>query len=83
MAKTIKLNETTVDLYVQTKLVDEIYDSSNTAILIWNEQNEIIKANHCFLNLFEIDIEEVMGNKWYAYIQPDDYALEREPKTKK
>jgi diguanylate cyclase (GGDEF)-like protein/PAS domain S-box-containing protein len=42
------------------------------AILTWNEKNEIVNVNHYFLQLFEIDIQEVMGNKWYSYIQPND-----------
>lgn len=71
-AKTIKLNEATADLYVQKKFVDEIYNSSNTAILVWDENNEIIKVNHYFLELFELSVEEMVGKKWYSFIQPDD-----------
>lgn len=71
-AKTIQLNEATADLYVQKKFVDEIYNSSNTAILVWDENNEIINVNNYFLELFELRIEEMVGKKWYSFIQPDD-----------
>lgn len=71
-SKTIQLNTATSELYIQTKFVDEIYDNSNTAILVWNEKNEIIKANNHFLELFEVDLTDVLGNKWYDFIRPEN-----------
>ncbi len=76
-AKTIKLKATKEDLYIQKQFVDEIYDRSNTVILVWNEKNEIIRANRFFLDLFEREEEEVLGQKWYSYIQPEEESFEQ------
>ena len=70
-SKTIQLNAATSELYIQTKFVDEIYNSSNTAILVWDENDEIFKANNYFFDLFEVDSTEVLGKKWYDFIEPN------------
>ena len=49
---------------LEKKILDEIYNKINGAILIWTLEGEILGANNFFLNLFNLEEKKVIGKKW-------------------
>ncbi|OJV63103.1 MAG: hypothetical protein BGO41_10400 [Clostridiales bacterium 38-18] len=69
--KIFKLNQTMDDLVSQKQYVYEIYNNSNTAILVWNLKGEIMDVNDRFIELLGYGEADLIGNKWFEIILPE------------
>ena len=73
--KIFELNQTMDDLVSQKQYVYEIYNNSNTAILVWNLKGEIIEVNNRFIELLGYSEDELIGKKWFEVILPDSEKI--------
>ena len=58
------LYKTTDLLTDQKRFVEEIFENSNTAIMVWNLRGEVVDVNHYFTEVFGYSVEEIVGKKW-------------------
>jgi len=68
--KVIRLNQTLDDLNTEKQFVDEIFNSCNTAIMVWKLNGEVIEINNHFTEILGFDGSEIIGKKWYDCIIP-------------
>jgi len=73
--KIFDLNQTMDDLVAQKQYVYEIYNNSNTAILVWNLKGEILEVNNRFIDLLGYNAEELIGKKWFEVVLPDSERI--------
>lgn len=66
-----QLNELTLDLFNQKHLVEEVYNSINTVIIVWSLDGKIINVNRHFEELFDFE-EDVIGKKWTEILIHND-----------
>ena len=66
------LNTSMDSLEKHKDYVNEIFNNSNTMIVIWSLEGEIIDVNQYFVELMKYEKNEVIGNKWANYIHPDE-----------
>ena len=64
----IDLNLILDELRLQKDFVDEIYDKSNTAIMIWTLDGNLLEANDYFFNIFGFNAEEITKKTWNEFI---------------
>lgn len=73
-----QLNRSMEALERNRNYIDEIFNSTNTFILLWNLQGQVIDINEHFLNALEYSKEDVMGDKFEHLIHPDEkFSFER------
>lgn len=76
--KIICLEEAFDDLQEHKLYIDEIFEKSNTAIVLWQFSGEIIDANQHFLKIIEYRKEEIIGKKWIELlIEAQDKATNK------
>lgn len=68
--KVSRLNITIDDLNSEKQFVDEIFNSCNTAIMVWKLNGEIIEINNHFTDILGFDGKEIIGKKWFDFIIP-------------
>ena len=70
--KITALNQSMYSLEKHKKFIEEIYNNSNTLILLWNKEGIIIDVNDFFVELTQHQREEVIGKKFETYIHPEE-----------
>lgn len=65
------LYKTTDLLTSQKQFVEEIFESSNTAIMTWNLHGEVVNVNHYYTELLGYTLEEIKGKKWTEFLIPE------------
>lgn len=66
--KIIYLKETLDDLQEHKQYIEDIFDNSNTAIILWDFSGLIIDVNQHFLKISGYKKEELIGKKWIEII---------------
>ncbi|MBS7525886.1 EAL domain-containing protein [Fusibacter paucivorans] len=69
--KLTTLYETTDALTEQKKYVDEIYNSSNAIISVWNLSGEILDVNDQFVEVLGYKLEDIRGRNWMDFLIPE------------
>lgn len=67
-----KLRDKNDELKNQRSLVEEIFQQSNAAILIWTTDGTIVEINHYFTELFGYKEEEILGKNWFDLMLPKE-----------
>lgn len=67
-----KLDDLNVELSEQKEYVYEIYNTSNTLIVIWNLDGSILDVNDYCLKLLGYTKEELIGKNWFDTMLPVD-----------
>lgn len=67
---------------LHTSFFAQLYEKSLDAIVIIDNNNEIIHTNNAFTNLFQYKLDEVKGKNINSIIVPDDLLSESEEMTK-
>ncbi|HAS73786.1 MAG TPA: hypothetical protein DCS67_06545, partial [Clostridiales bacterium UBA8960] len=58
--------------------IDEIFNSTNTFILLWDMSGHIIDVNDHFLKSLAYNKDEIVGEKFEKFIHPDeDFTFEK------
>jgi len=76
--KIMDLNTSMTSLEKYKNYVDEIYNNSNTIILLWSLEGDIIDVNDYFVTLTKYDRDDVLGKKWADYMHPEASFSTRE-----
>ena len=63
---------------VQKKYIYEIYNSINSAIIIWNLNGEVIEINNYFKKLLGYEDDEIIGKEWIKLIIPQQEKFKME-----
>lgn len=66
------LNTSMISLEKYKKYIDEIYNSSNAIILLWNLNGDIIDVNDYFIELTKYQRQEIKGKKLVEYIHSEE-----------
>ncbi len=70
-----KIDELNLSMYTLEKhktFIEEIYNNSNTLILLWNKEGNVIDVNNFFIELTGYDKSEVVGQKFEQYIHEEE-----------
>ncbi|GAB6108037.1 putative bifunctional diguanylate cyclase/phosphodiesterase [Fusibacter bizertensis] len=55
------------------KYIEDIFNNSNTIMLVWSQDGIILDVNQYFLNLTQFEKKEVVGKCWSNIIMIDEY----------
>lgn len=73
-----ELQEKNDELKNQQSLVEEIFQQSNAAILIWQTDGTIVEINDYFTELFGYTEEEILGKNWFELMVPVEHHMRLE-----
>lgn len=66
--KSVELNQVTDRLIGEKQLVDDLMNSSNVIIMVWELNGTVLEVNKRFTQLLGFASEEILGRKWYEVI---------------
>ena len=73
-----QLNQSLEAIDRHRKYIDEIFNSTNTFILLWNLDGDVINVNDYFLRAMQYTKEEMIGKPFERFIHPDErFSLEK------
>jgi len=70
--KIFDLNESNESLEKHKMYVNEIFNNSNTMIITWSLEGNIVDVNDYFIELTRYKKEDVFGRQWIEFVQPNE-----------
>lgn len=70
--KIVQLNLSLDAIEKHRKYIDEIFNSTNTFILLWDLEGRVINVNDYFLKAMQFSKDEMIGEKFEQFIHPDE-----------
>ena len=70
--KVRQLNKAINELTTQKEYIYAIYNSSNTAIMVWDLNGIVKEVNDFFCEMIQIEKDCIIGQKWFDIIMPTD-----------
>lgn len=67
-----QLNQSLEAIDRHRKYIDEIFNSTNTFILLWNLEGVVINVNDYFLKAMQYSKDEMVGERFERFIHPDE-----------
>ncbi|MGB3367240.1 MAG: diguanylate cyclase, partial [Acidaminobacteraceae bacterium] len=64
-----------MELNEQKEYVYEIYNTSNTLIIVWNLDGTVLDVNNYCLSLLGYKKEELVGRNWFKTVLAEDYKI--------
>ena len=56
----------------QKQFIDDIFQNSNTSIITWGLDGEVLEINNHFTELLGYDRQDIIGKKWYEVLLPKE-----------
>ena len=56
----------------QKQFIDDIFQNSNTSIITWGLDGEVLQINNHFTELLGYDRQDIIGKKWYEVLLPKE-----------
>lgn len=67
------LNASLKAIGIHQKYIEDIFNNSNTIMLIWTQEGVIVDVNQYYLDLTQFEKTEVIGKNWDALIDLDSH----------
>ena len=66
------LNTAMKSIHEQKQFTDDIFQNSNTCIVTWGLDGEVLDINNHFTELMGYDRQDIIGKKWYEILLPEE-----------
>jgi len=66
------LNTAMKSINEQKQFIDDIFQNSNTSIITWGLDGEVLQINNHFTKLLGYDRQDIIGKKWYEVLLPKE-----------